>query len=97
MANPNIIKQAKPGFDSNTRRKTPSGTERKSSDPVFEHDYAMETTASNKRERGDNVSQTTPVKTPLDKKAKSAERYEKGELSLKDVMEAIAGLSSELN
>lgn len=62
--------------------------------PVPEHDYAMDVTLFNKRERGAESVPTTPNKKPAEKKSKSADDGENVDVSsnVKAILDAIMNL-----
>lgn len=62
-----------------------------------EHDYAMEVTTKNKRDRGEISAPTTPSKQPVEKKTKASEDAESSDVSNAAILTAIQGLESRVN
>ncbi|GAA6073639.1 uncharacterized protein LOC107686071 [Tachysurus ichikawai] len=74
-----------------------SNIEKKEEARETEHDYAMEVTVINKRERGAGSLPTTPCKTPAEKRVKPTDEREKIEISNETILEAILNLEKRMD
>lgn len=93
----NFTKTPKLKIDPKKNKEPSSCTLNKQSDQEMDHDYTTEAATVNKRERGADSAPTTPSKTPLEKRAKSTESDVSGDVSLKDIMNAILMLEQKVD
>ncbi|GAA6085600.1 uncharacterized protein LOC107686071 [Tachysurus ichikawai] len=96
MSAQKLIKPAKVKLDSKGKVLS-SNIEKKEEARETEHDYAMEVTVINKRERGAGSLPTTPCKTPAEKRVKPSDEREKIEISNETILEAILNLEKRVD
>lgn len=63
----------------------------------MEHDYAMDISLLNKRERGEESAPSTPSKKPVEKKSKSTDDDESAKLSNKTKLTGILNLETRVD
>ncbi|XP_047674595.1 polyadenylate-binding protein-interacting protein 1-like [Tachysurus fulvidraco] len=96
MSAQKLIKPAKLKLDPKGKVLTPNIV-KKDEARETEHDYAMEVTVLNKRERGAGSRPSTPCKTPAEKRVKPTVESEKVEISNETILEAILNLEKRVD
>lgn len=96
MSAQKLIKPAKLKLDPKGKDLSPN-IEKKDEAREAEHDYAMEVTVLNKRERGNGSVPSTPCKTPAEKRVKPAAEKEKNEISNETILDAILNLEKRVD
>ncbi|GAA6105912.1 uncharacterized protein LOC107686071 [Tachysurus ichikawai] len=96
MSAQKLIKPAKLKLDPKGKVLS-SNIEKKEEARETEHDYVMEVTVINKRERGTGSLPTTPCKTPAEKRVKPTDEREKIEISNETILEAILNLEKRVD